>query len=335
MARTDFAVLLEGFFLQWMGAGRQLSKQTISSYRDTFSLFLRWMRDSNGIDVASMTMDGFDAERVEAFLLHLTEGRGNSTNTANCRLSALKAFCGYASYRAPDRIVQLKRIKDLPRRTEKRGEVTYITSKEYGWLRDACNGADDRSATNHLMVTLLFNTGARISELIRFRAGDFSLAGGKGNVRIFGKGRKERTLPLWPEVAEEVERYISAKRLNANDYLFSGRNVAHLTRSGARNRVDAIVKLAQVDHPSLKAKQITPHVFRHSTAMGMLESGVDISTIAIWLGHENIQTTHRYMVTDMKRKEEALGKVHATGLVEQPPTRYKASDDVLDFLTSL
>ena len=128
MARTDFAVLLEGFFLQWMGAGRQLSRQTISSYRDTFSLFLRWMRDSNGVDAASRTMDEFNADRVEAFMLHLTEDRGNSASTANCRLSALKAFCGYASYRAPERIAQLKRIKDLPRRAEKRGEVTYILS---------------------------------------------------------------------------------------------------------------------------------------------------------------------------------------------------------------
>lgn len=335
MARTDFAALLEGFFLQWMGAGRKLSKQTISSYRDTFSLFVRWMRDSNGIDAANMTMDEFNAERVEAFMLHLTEERGNSANTANCRLSALKAFCGYAFYRAPDRIAQLKRIKDLPRRTEKRVEVAYLTSEEYGWLRDACDGADDRSVTDHLMITLLFSTGARISELICFKVGDFSLSNGKGQVRIFGKGRKERTLPLWPEVAGEVERYISAKRLGADDHLFSGRNVAHLTRSGARSRIDAIAKRAQKGHPSLKRKQITPHVFRHSTAMAMLESGVDISTIAIWLGHENIQTTHRYMVTDMKRKEEALGKVHAAGPGEQPPARYKASDDVLDFLMSL
>lgn len=335
MAKTDFATLLEGFFLQWMGAGRQLSKQTISSYRDTFSLFLRWMRDSNGVDAANMTMDEFNADRVEAFLLYLTEERGNSANTANCRLSALKAFCGYASYRAPDRIAQLKRIKDLPRRTEKRSEVTYLTREEYGWLCDACNGGDDRSVTSHLMMTLLFSTGARISELICFRVRDFSLSSGKGQVRIFGKGRKERTLPLWPEVAEEVEQYISLKRLGANDHLFAGRNVSHLTRSGARSRIDAIVKRAQMDHPSLRSKQITPHVFRHSTAMGMLESGVDISTIAIWLGHENIQTTHRYMVTDMKRKEEALGKVHARGTDERLPTRYKASDDILEFLMSL
>lgn len=335
MARTDFAVLLEGFFLQWMGAGRQLSRQTISSYRDTFSLFLRWMRDSNGVDAASMTMDEFNADRVEAFMLHLTEDRGNSAATANCRLSALKAFCGYASYRAPERIAQLKRVKDLPRRAEKRSEVTYLTREEYGWLCDACDEADGNSAANHLMVTLLFSTGARISELVCLKAGDFSMSARKGQVRIFGKGRKERTLPLWPEVAEEVEQFMSARRLGADDYLFGGRNVPHLTRSGARSRIDAIVKRAQAAHPSLRGKKITPHVFRHSTAMGMLESGVDISTIAIWLGHENIQTTHRYMVTDMNRKEEALRKVHAVGAERKPQARYRASDDVLDFLMSL
>lgn len=154
-------------------------------------------------------------------------------------------------------------------------------------------------------------------------------------MRIFGKGRKERTLPPLPEVAQEVGRYVSAKRLAADDYLFAGRNVAHLTRSGTRSRIDAVVKRARADHPSLMGKRITPHVFRHSAAMGMLESGVDISTIAIRLGHESIRTTHRCMVTDMKRKEDALRKVHAAGAGDSAPVRYKASDDVLDFLMSL
>lgn len=222
MARTDFAILLEGFFLQWMGSGRQLSKQTISSYRDAFALFLRWMRDSNGVDAVDMTVDEFSSDRVEAFMLHLTEARGNSASTANCRLSALKAFCEYASYRAPDRIAQLKRIKDIPRRTEKRSEIAYLTREEYGWLCDACDGGD-RGAVDYLMIALLFSTGARISELICLKVRDFSLSAGKGQVRIFGKGRKERTLPLWPEIAREVERYVSVKCLGADDYLFEGR----------------------------------------------------------------------------------------------------------------
>ena len=334
MARTDFAVLLEGFFLQWMVAGRQLSRQTVSSYRDAFSLFLRWMRDENGVDASEMDMDEFNADRIEAFMLYLTAGRGNSASTANCRLAALKAFSGYAAYRAPDRIDQLKRIRDLPRRTEKRSEVAYLTREEIGWLRDEC-GSGERGATDRLMLSLLFSTGARISELISLKVGDFSLAGGKGQVRILGKGRKERTLPLWPEVAEEVERLISAKALSPCDYLFSGRNVDHLTRSGARSRIDSIAERARARHPSLRGKRITPHVFRHSTAMAMLDSGVDISTIAIWLGHESIQTTHRYMVTDMKRKEEALHKARGADIEKAEPKRYKASADILDFLMSL
>ena len=159
MAEADFAILLEGLFLQWTGAGRRPSKQTVPSCRGAFSLFLRWMRDSNGVDAAGMTMGEFDADRVEAFMLHLTEARGNSTSTANCRLSALKAFRGYASYRAPGRIAQLKRIKDMPRRAERRSEVVYLAREEHGWLCDACNGGGDRGAVDHLMIALLFSTG--------------------------------------------------------------------------------------------------------------------------------------------------------------------------------
>jgi site-specific recombinase XerD len=333
--RNDFPRLVEGFFLQWMDAGRRLSPQTIASYRDAFALLLRWLRDERGIPAAEVSMDDFTAENVDAFLLYLAEERGNSASTVNCRLAALKAFCAYAAYRAPDRLLELKRVSDIPRRTEKRREVDYLTREEVGWLLAACDLATARGREDHLIVSMLFSTGARVSELVGLRVCDFESRGGRHVVRILGKGRKERTLPMWPEVARELSAFTRERGLGGGDYVFAGRNVEHMSRSGVRSRIDAIARRAAAAHPQLAGKRISAHVFRHSCAMSMLDSGVDLSTIAIWLGHENVQTTHKYMVADMARKEAALSKVHPGETSEDARVRYKPRGDVLDFLMSL
>jgi integrase/recombinase XerD len=327
--------LLKGFFLQWMAAGRQLSPETVASYRDAFSLMLRWFRDERGTDASEVGMDDLTAENVEEFLLYLAERRGNSAQTVNCRLAAIKAFCSYAAYRAPERLAEMKRISDIPRRTEKRREVGYLTQEEVGWLLDACDAASRRGQEDHLLLSLLFSTGARISEAVALRMRSFERRGGRLSVHLAGKGRKERTLPLWPEVAGEVTAFAEERQLGADDFVFPGRNVEHLSRSGARSRIDAAVRRASELHPALAGKRITPHVFRHSCAMAMLESGVDLSTIAIWLGHESVQTTHRYMVASMSRKEDALARVHPDSRQESGCRRYRAQGDILSFLESL
>lgn len=333
--RNDFPRLVEGFFLQWMDAGRHLSPQTIASYRDAFALLLRWLRDERGIPASNVSMDDFNAENIEAFLLFLAQERGNSASTVNCRLAALKAFCTYAAYRAPERLLELKRVSDIPRRTEKRREVDYLTREEVGWLLAACDLATGRGREDHLIISMLFSTGARVSELVGMRVCDFESRGGRHVVRILGKGRKERTLPMWPEVARELSAFTRERNLGAGDFVFAGRNVEHMSRSGARSRIDAVVRRATADHPQLSGKRISAHVFRHSCAMSMLESGVDLSTIAIWLGHENVQTTHKYMVADIGRKEAALSKVHPGETSEEAHVRYEPRGDILDFLMSL
>ena len=333
--KNDFPQLVEGFFLQWMDAGRHLSAQTIASYRDAFALLLRWFRDERGVPASAVGMDDFTAENVDAFLLFLQEERGNAAVTVNCRLAALKAFCSYAAYRAPERLAELKRVSGIPRRTEKRREVDYLTREEIGWLLASCDLGSDRGREDHLIISMLFSTGARISELVGMRIGDFESRGGRHVVRILGKGRKERTLPMWPEVARELAAFAEERRLEEGDFVFAGRNVEHMTRSGARSRIDAVARRAAEAHPQLAGKRITAHVFRHSCAMNMLESGVDLSTIAIWLGHENVQTTHKYMVADMARKEDALAKVHPAKDSGGMPKRYKPNGDILDFLSSL
>lgn len=333
--RNDFPKLLEGFFLRWMDAGRKLSVQTIASYRDAFALLLRWFRDERGVPASEVSMGDLTAENVEAFLLYLSEARGNSAQTVNCRLAAIKAFCSYASYRAPERLAELRRVSDIPRRREKRREVDYLTREEVGWLLGACDAATRAGAEDHLLISILFCTGARVSEVTCLRMRSFEARDGGFVLHLLGKGRKERTLPVWPEVARELGDFAERRGLGPDDFVFAGRNVEHMTRSGARSRIDAVVRRATTSHPSLADKRITAHVFRHSCAMSMLESGVDLSTIAIWLGHESVQTTHKYMVADVARKAAALSKVHpdvAPGTTRQ---RYRAKSDVLDFLESL
>ena len=330
-----FQCLLEGFFLEWLIAGRGLSKRTVEGYRDSFILLLRWFRDDRSIPADKVGMDDLSMENIEAFLVYLTKVRGNAPKTANCRLAALRSFCRYVSYKDPLRLEEMRRILSIPQRKEMRPELTYLNATEVGWLVEACDKSTAKGRECRLLIELLYNTGARISELLALRAGNFAF-GNDGSCRmsIIGKGRKERTLPLWPESAAAAKVHIDEHGLGANSYVFNGRNVKHLTRSGARTRIDEIVKRATAKHLSLCKTRITPHTFRHSTAMTMLAAGIDISTIAIWLGHEGIQATHRYMIADMKIKEDAISRIHQDW-GDTVKRRYSADPKTLAFLRSL
>jgi site-specific recombinase XerD len=332
---SSFQALLQGFFVEWLTIGRNVSPQTVSAYRDTFTILIRWLSSHRGLSPDKISMPDITMATVEGFLVYLVEERGNSANTANCRLAAIKSFCRYTSYRAPDFIGELGKIIAITKRTEKAPVLLYLEPREVGWIIAACPNDTCNGKQTKLLLRLLYNTGARISELLSLKVRDFRISDdGKCRITILGKGRKERCLPIWDETIRELQGYLACETYEENDFVFSGRNVEHLTRSGARSRIEGAVKRACVAHPGLRDKRITPHVFRHSTAMAMLVAGVDLSTIAIWLGHESIQTTHRYMVSDMKLKEEAIDKArYDWGTGKQ--TRYKADAKVLRFLKSL
>lgn len=330
-ASASLHVLIEGFFLEWMGRDRNLSGNTIASYRDAFSLFFRWLQEARGIDPADAIMADLSAANVNDFLVYLAEGRGCSAKTVNCRLAAFWSFAGYAMRKAPQHIGQLAEISKIPSRKARRREIDFLTPDEVGWMAECCEPGSD----TELMVAMLYNSGARISELVALRVEDVRVSQkGSCHVHFLGKGRKDRTVPLWDDTSRLLLSHIERRSLKDGDYIFAGRNVDHLTRSGARSRLDAVAKRAKAAHPELARKKVTPHVFRHSTAMAMLAAGVDIATVAIWLGHEDINTTHKYVVSDMTIKEEALSKVRRNWNLK-PRKRYKANRDVLDFLNSL
>lgn len=330
-AAAEFPQLLEGFFTEWLATAIKASDNTVASYRDAFSLFVRWAADELGKEPDGVSTADVTSDNVLAFLKYLEETRGNGPKTVNCRLAALKSFCGYAAYRRPDLLGQLKAIRDLPQRRERRREVSYLTPEEAGWMIAACPGGSE----SELLLSLLYNTGARISELLGLHARDVTIGdGGRCRAHLLGKGRKERTLPLWDDVSELLKAHIQQGALESGDFLFAGRNVEHLTRSGARHRIEAAHAAACAEHPELATKHVTPHTFRHSCAMAMLAAGVDIATVAIWLGHESVNTTHRYVVSDMRLMEDALSKVRRQwSVIGRKP--YKASEDVLEFLRSL
>jgi site-specific recombinase XerD len=331
MEHDSFQSLVEGFFINWLDKGKNASPNTVASYRDAFSLYLRWIHKEQGIAPADVTLDNLTPDNMAAFLIYLQESRGCSAKTINCRLAAFRSFCRYASYKAPQRLAQFQGIEQLPERRVQKKEIDYLTSEEVGWLIESCK----ESSEDELLVALLYNTGARISEILNIKGCDVTASEtGRCKVKLMGKGRKERILPLWADTTAVLKAHIKTKAIGKEDYLFRGRHVDHLTRSGARARINVTVSAATRVHPDLETKKITAHVFRHSTAVSMLAAGIDIATVAIWLGHEHINTTHKYVVTDMKLKEEALEKVRKDWEVK-PRKAYKPSKDVLDFLLSL
>lgn len=183
------------------------------------------------------------------------------------------------------------------------------------------------------MISLLYNTGVRVSELVSIKKKDVILnRNGTGLIHVIGKGRKERTIPIWKTPQNYLTEFFKEISGNDEDYLFTSERGEQLTRSGVTYRLDCLVKTASLHCPSLLKKRVTPHVFRHTTAMHLLQAGVDISTIAIWLGHESIETTHKYMVADIRLKEKALAKTAEPNASE---FRYKPSTDVLSFLDTL
>lgn len=334
MKNNDFQSLLQRFFLERLINQQRASSCTIQSYKDTFRIFLKYLSEEYSIKADRVKMKSINADIIINFLNYLETQRANKSKTINNRLAAIKSFMEYVSYEAPEYLEIVRKVKAIPFRNTEKKEISYLTREEIDTLLNVCDVSTLNGRRDYLMILLLYNTGIRVSEMINIRKKDIIEGNGQYLLKILGKGRKERIIPLWKDTARLLIQYIAEHKISDEDFLLSGRNIEHLTRSGVRYRIDCIGKEAIKNMPSLQNKSITPHVFRHSTAMGLLQSGVDISTIAIWLGHETIETTHKYMVADIKLKEEALKKLGEPGHYHEN-NRYHAREDILSFLNSL
>lgn len=329
-----FASLLEKYFLSYMINQKKSSVRTIATYRDSFRLYIEFLLLEYYIAPENIEMSHLQLEYLVAFGNHLENDRGCKAVTINLRMSALKSFLKYAAVEAPEYSGLIRKSLTLPNRKFDKTVMTFITKQEYESLLSVCDSSSKIDIRDKAMLMIMYNTGCRVSELVALKASDaMSLTdAGTAYLRFYGKGRKERLTPIWKSTAQYLLNYINTQGISADEHIFRGKLNEDLTRSGVGQRISVIVQRASDNCPSLCDKTITPHIFRHSAAMNLLQAGVDISTIAIWLGHESIETTHKYMVADIEIMRKAMEKMEET---DNSTYCYTPSSGLLEFLKLL
>jgi site-specific recombinase XerD len=329
--RPSLGPLLQKFFCEWLVAQRDVSPRTVASYRDTFRLLLRYAHRHTGRSPTALSLADIDERLVLGFLDHLEKDRRNSPRSRNVRLVAIRSFLHFASYRDPAALQSIQRALRIPMKRFERPLLGFLSRDEM----DAVVAAPDRSTwsgrRDHAMFSAFYNTGARVSEVVAIKVGDVDL-GRQPRVRVHGKGRKERAVPLWKPTAALLTDWLRDTRRDLDAPLFPNRAGEQMSRAGVEDRLRIAVAKASASFPSLRGRRISPHTIRHTTAMHLLQAGVDLTVVAMWLGHESPSTTHGYVEADLAMKERALNKM-------QPPKnrrrRFRASDDLLTFLDSL
>jgi site-specific recombinase XerD len=331
MNTPDLASLLPRFFTDHLVRQRNVSACTVAAYRDSFRLLLRFLQRSRRTTASCLPLQALSAPSVLAFLAHLEKDRHNSIRSRNARLAAIRSFVHYASdLLGPELPEPTRRILAIPRKRHSQPVLGFLTREEI----QAILAATDDSWTgqrDHLLFLLLYNTGARVSELVALRVGDV-LADNASHVLLHGKGRKERSVPLWRCTQQRLRRWINDNRLPTDAPLLPNRFGQPLSRSGAAWQLRRRLRQASQTTPSLKGRQISPHTFRHTTAMHLLQSGVAPEVIALWLGHESPNTTHLYVEADLEMKRQTLKALSPPKTKRSPSD---GEDQLLGFLQTL
>ncbi len=325
------SALIQDFFCRRLITQRNASSQTIAGYRDTFRLLFRYAQEKMNKAPAALQFEDLDADFVLKFLDYLEQERGNSERTRNLRLAAIRSFLRYVSYRLPGSLSSIQQVLAIPLKRFDRPSPEFLQREEVEAIIAAPDKTTFSGHRDFVMFITLYNTGARVSEIIRLQVGDVCPES-KASILIHGKGRKQRTVPLWKSTQRHLKKWLLRWKSDSHEPLFPSRSGRSLTRSGVEYRLRLAVKKAAEQFPSLKKRQISPHTLRHTTAMHLLQSGVDITVIALWLGHESPATTHMYVEADLAMKEKALQKLQDPSLKS---VRYQASDSILSFLESL
>lgn len=326
-----FATLVRQFFCQRLIAQQNASARTVTSYRDTFRLLLDFFAESRGRPPAALGMADLDAPVILAFLDHLEQVRGNCVRTRNARLAALRSFLRFAAARDPTCLPAVQRALAIPMKRFGRPLLGYLSREEMAAILAAPDGSTWSGQRDRVLFALMYNTGVRVSEAIGLRRSDIELASSR-TARVEGKGRKQRVIPLWPSTAARLREWLPRIGPDPGSPLFPNTHGGPLSRSGVEDRLRGSVRLAVSSCPTLAGRRISPHTLRHTTAMHLLQSGVDITVIALWLGHEGTETTHQYVEADLALKEQALSRIEE---LPSLPLRYRAGDELLRFLDGL
>lgn len=325
---SSLAPTLQAFFIDRLGHQRAASPHTVAAYRDTFRMLLSFCQERTGRAPSDLNLDDLDANLVGAFLEHAENGRRNSVRTRNARLAAIHSFFSYAAFQHPEHAALIQRVLAVPHKRHERALVTFLERAELEAILAAPNQATWVGRRDHALLSLAAQTGLRQSELTGLCCHDIHLGPGPF-VRCSGKGRKERCTPLTRRTLSVLRAWLAERNGAPGDLLFPSRHHGRLSPDAFRRLLHNYAALASRQQPSLAEKAVTPHVLRHTCAMDLLKQGVDTSVIALWLGHESVQTTQIYLHADMSLKERALA------LTTSPKTkvsRYRASDALLAFL---
>lgn len=331
LAPPSFAALVQSFFAEHLTQQRALSARTVAAYRDAFLLFLEFAQTRLHKAPTAMQLADVTPALILAFLDHLESDRHNVVRSRNARLAALRTFLKFAARKDVAALHIVEQALGVPMKRFERPMLGFLTREEMLAVIGA-PGAGWVSQRDVLLLALTYNTGARVSEVIGVKVADVVLAPA-ACVHLHGKGRKQRSVPLWRSTVKVLRAWLRLNPdLGPTSTLLPSRAGVAMTRSNVTQRLALAVKAATRTLPSLAGRAISPHTLRHSTAMHLLQSGVDISVIALWLGHESPTTTHQYVEADRAMKEKALSRLQDPGVVAR---RFRADDSLLDFLKAL
>jgi integrase/recombinase XerD len=330
-ARGDLAALLEAFFTDRLMSQRKVSPHTVASYRDSFRLLLEYAQRSLQKPPSSMNLDDLHAPFIVGFLDQLEKERDNSVRTRNLRLTAIHSFFRYMAFEQPNRSSLIQRVLAIPSKRFSRRLIAFLSGPEIRALLSAPKQETQDGRRDHALFTVAIQTGLRVSELVGLRCQDVVL-GTVAHVRCQGKGRKERCTPIGKQTKMVLRAWLRERAAGPHEPLFPNARGGPLSRDGIQYILAKHLATAQEACPTLRDKRVSPHVLRHTTAMNLLQAGVDRSVIALWLGHESVETTQTYIDADLAIKEKA---VEQAAPPNTPKGRFRPGDRLLAFLRSL
>ena len=324
---------LHAFFHEWLGEQRNCSRQTVLSYRDTWRLYLRFVAERRRRPVSALTLAELTADEVLAFLRHVESERRASIGTRNCRLAAIRSFYRFVAEREPLAAMQCAAVLRIPIKKGPRPVLAYLDSEEVAAILNQPDRSTLEGQRDHALLAFLYNTGARIQEALDLCPTNIRLAA-PAQVKLFGKGRKERICPLWPETAALLAAMLKRQPRPDHEPLFVNRYGRPLGAAGVRFKLAQYVRAAAKGLPSLQQKRVHPHTFRHTAGVQLVAAGVDITVIRSWLGHVSLDTTNHYARANLETKRRALEQVDRSTRPASPP-RWRRNPDLLNWLDSL